>query len=198
MDPFFGPDVPEASAEREVVGLPAEYGVYPHGDPVSFEVTGEPVPWAPMQRNQRTGNRFVAPRQAKQTTLITARFEALGAGRIPKPYGVVLGCTFTVERPAGQWRSGRNSHLPSAKWTDYPTGRPDLSNLIKLVEDALTSQAWDDDDQVVLLHNPRKAYAERAQTIVRIWLMPGRLVDAVRGHVDVEVADDGEQAQLVI
>jgi hypothetical protein len=200
IDPFFGPDdaalvdVPPAEPV-----LPAEYGVYPHGDPVTFTVPGEPVPWAPMQRNQRTGQRFTAPRQAKATTLITAKFESLGVGRIPKPFGVVLGCTFTVERPAGHWRSGRNSNLPSAKWTDYPTGRPDLSNLIKLVEDALTKLAWDDDDQVVLLHNPRKAYSDRAQTIVRIWLAPGRLVDKARDYVSLDAGEgEPEAPQLAL
>lgn len=201
MDPFFGPDdaaiVAADKAPDSEPALPPEYGVYPNAEPVAFTVPGDPVPWAPMQRNQKTGQRFTAARQAKATTLITATFEALGVGKIPKPFGVVLGCTFTVERPSNHWRTGRNSNLPSRNWTDHPTGRPDLSNLVKLVEDALTKLAWDDDDQVVQLYNPRKAYSDRAQTIVRIWLAPGRLVDATRA-APYEPGADEEQPQLAL
>lgn len=170
IDPFFGE--PEAPA----AGPPPvpDIGHWPHGEPVVLEVKGDPVPWAVMQRNQQTGGRFVAPRQAKQAARIMAGWEATGFPKVPKPHGVVLGLTFTVERPKSHFRSGKNAHLLKEGAPDHPTGRPDLSNLVKLVEDALTTQAWDDDDQIVLLHDPVKRYSAQATTIIRIWLAPER------------------------
>lgn len=52
---------------------------------------------------------------------------------------------FTVPRPAGH--VGRRGLLPSAP--EYPARRPDVTKLIRAVEDAATGLLWVDDAQIV-------------------------------------------------
>lgn len=191
-DPFFGPE-PVAPAPPPQ-GLP-DLGVYPEEEPATIQVNGTPVPWAMSKPNPKTGARFVPTRQLAQADQIVKAWDALGMGLIPKPYGVVVGMTFTVPRPKSHYGSGKNSTVLKPDSPDYPTGRPDLSNLVKLVEDALTGVAWDDDDQVVLLRNPQKRFAGLAATLVQVWLAPGRLVDRARRTEGYDAeSEDGQLA----
>lgn len=167
-------DLDELLADEEP-GAPPEsmMGVWPDGDPVEFEVPGRPIPWAQMAHNPKSGGRFMPGRQAKHTALFIQRYQMEGLAPVPKHRGVVLGLTFYVKRPDGHYGSGRNSAILKDRFRDaLPTGRPDLSNLIKLVEDALTTNAWEDDDQVVMLERPAKRWGKRERTVVRIWLAP--------------------------
>lgn len=57
---------------------------------------------------------------------------------------LVVTLTFALERPA------------KTKFGDRPWGTPDLSKLVRAVEDALTdSEVWGDDAQVVELHTAK-------------------------------------------
>lgn len=190
-DPFFGPD--PAPPQRQARGLPL-MGVFPGEEPVMFQVDGTPVPWAMSRPNPKTGARFVPSRQLEAADKIVKAWDATGVGMVPKPFGVVVGMAFTVERAKSHYGSGKNADVLKPDAPDYPTGRPDLSNLVKLVEDALTGVAWDDDDQVVMLANPVKRFSAHAATLVRVWLAPGRLVNRARGPVEQEDPDTGQMA----
>jgi Holliday junction resolvase RusA-like endonuclease len=145
--------------------------------PVRIEVSGVPVPWAAAAHNHKQGGRFIPNRQARQAARFIAAWEATGAARIARPGGVLLGCVFEVVRPSSHfWRDGVRAgplvlrpDAPSA-----PTGRPDLSNLLKLVEDSLTTHAWEDDDQIVRLMELRKSYGPADRSFVMI--MPSQAV----------------------
>ena len=50
----------------------------------------------------------------------------------------------------------------------YPTKKPDVDNVVKIVLDALNGFAWHDDAQVIDLHIS-KTYTEK-EPFVRIWL----------------------------
>lgn len=167
-DPFDGDEEPGAPAE-------ALMGVYPDGDFIEFEVKGDPVPWAAAAHNSKSGGRFIPGRQAKQAALFIQRWRALGLAPVPKgdpSVGLVIECLFYVERPRKHFGTGRNAHVLKDRYRDCrPAGRPDLSNLIKLVEDALTSNAWADDDQVVRIVG-EKDWGSRARTVVRVWRAP--------------------------
>lgn len=55
----------------------------------------------------------------------------------------------------------------TVKRREYPTVKPDGSNILKLCEDALNGVAWHDDSQVVSSHILKK-YGESAELIVLI------------------------------
>lgn len=156
-------------------GAPADslMGVWPDGDYVEFEIAGDPVPWQPMAHNPKTGGRFMPGKQAKQMALFIQRWQQLGLAPVPKgdpSQGLVIECLFYVERPKKHFGTGRNAHVLKDRYRDCrPTGRPDLSNLVKLVEDALTTNAWADDDQIVRII-AEKDFGSRARTVVRVWL----------------------------
>jgi len=61
---------------------------------------------------------------------------------------LVMRVEVTVERPGSHWRV--NGELSAVgKRAPYPTRRPDLSNVMKMVEDALNGCAYKDDAQIV-------------------------------------------------
>jgi Holliday junction resolvase RusA-like endonuclease len=59
---------------------------------------------------------------------------------------------------------------------EHPTGKPDLSNLLKMVEDCLVlAQVMPDDDQVVRLGECQKLYVpfgEQPRSVIRIRAVP--------------------------
>lgn len=48
-----------------------------------------------------------------------------------------------------------------------PWRRPDLSNYLKLIEDALTGVVWTDDARICMLH-AEKVFGEREEIIIRV------------------------------
>lgn len=63
-----------------------------------------------------------------------------------------LTLVFTVSRPKGHFRSGKNSALLRDGAPNWPTTKPDVLKLARAVEDALTGVIWDDDSQIVTEH----------------------------------------------
>lgn len=74
-----------------------------------------------------------------------------------------LSVIFTVPRPAGHF--GVRGLRPSAP--EHPTKRPDVTKLLRAVEDALTGVVWRDDAQVVAQH-AYKVYGEPASASVEV------------------------------
>lgn len=133
---------------------------------IELHIPGKPVPWAPAH-NPREGGRIVPARPAAQAARILLAWQGLGVERIDKPAGVAIMAVFTVSRPLGHYGTGRNARLLKPWATALePTGRPDLSNLCKLIEDALTEHAWHDDDQITRWADARKVY-------INAWENPG-------------------------
>ncbi len=60
-----------------------------------------------------------------------------------------LGIIFTMIRPKGHYGTGRNAEKLKGSAPEYPTGKPDLTKLIRGLEDALTGIVWRDDAQIV-------------------------------------------------
>jgi len=80
---------------------------------------------------------------------------------------VSLSLVFYLPRPKSHFGTGRNAGKlkPSAK--RYPTTTPDLTKLVRAVEDALKGVTWKDDSQVVYQHNT-KLYGGRPGVEVTI------------------------------
>lgn len=72
------------------------------------------------------------------------------AGRGPIEGPVLLGVTFHLARPKGHFGTGKNSRVIKDSAPKYPTSKPDLTKLVRCVEDALRGLAWKDDSQVVM------------------------------------------------
>lgn len=89
--------------------------------------------------------------------------ESAGIGRALITGPVTLRVTFVRPRPAGHY--GRTGLRPSAP--AHPTVRPDLTKMLRALEDALTGVVWRDDAQVVHL-DVVKAYGDRWTTMIEI------------------------------
>lgn len=112
---------------------------------------------------------------------------------------------FLRPRTVSQLGTGRNSGQVKASTPAFPTTRPDVLKLARLVEDALTSVVWKDDAQIVderlvkIYVPPNRPPGVR----VRVWRLFEReqqVQDAIAEHERLErlVLPQGEQviAQL--
>ena len=97
-----------------------------------------------------------------KTRVAQAAGEAMnGDGLLDGP--LLLTVQFIVPRPKGHY--GVRGLRPSAP--AYPTVRPDVTKLVRAVEDALTGIVWRDDSQVVSQH-AAKVYGEPARCEVQV------------------------------
>jgi crossover junction endodeoxyribonuclease RusA len=76
---------------------------------------------------------------------------------------IELSVIFTVPRPKSHY--GARGLRPSAP--EHPTKRPDVTKLLRAIEDACTGIIWRDDSQVVHQH-ARKRYGEPACVEVKV------------------------------
>lgn len=136
---------------------------------LEITVYGDPVPWAAQARVQKTGFRFTPARQTQAVGRIIAAVRSRELEPLPAGQPVLLAAEFVVKRPKGHYGSGRNAGKIKEAYRDaWPTGRPDLSNLLKLLEDALVqSNLLPDDDQVVQLGGCCKRYQDSPDDPVR-------------------------------
>jgi Holliday junction resolvase RusA-like endonuclease len=80
------------------------------------------------------------------------------------PFTGPLAVTFTFTVPRPQGHVGRHGTLrPSAP--AYPTTRPDVTKLIRAVEDAATGLLWRDDAQLVV-QSATKHFGERPGVVI--------------------------------
>jgi len=104
--------------------------------------------------NKKTQRAMLAPANANQKPWmdsVRAAFLDKYEGT-PKMQGpVLLMLTFYFFRPGNHYGTGRNASRlkPWATKMSYKATRPDLTKLLRAVEDALTGFAWQDDAQVV-------------------------------------------------
>ena len=142
--------------------------------PVQFTAYGLPKPAGSKRafQHRHTGRIVVTDaakgsRAWKQEVASAARAAMTNAvvtdsGLLPDgPLG--LHVEFFVPRPKGHY--GARGLRPTAP--DYPTTRPDVTKLVRAVEDALTGVVWRDDAQVVV-QTVSKHYGEPARCEVAV------------------------------
>lgn len=141
-------------------------------------IPGDPIPWAAaVQMGGMKGPKKIPDRQARHAGKISEEWHRVGPEGLwlEKGTAVSITCHFLVTRPkTTHYRSGRNERILKDTAPKYPTGRPDLSNLIKMVEDGLTKVLWADDDQVVRIDG-RKGYVnwwDQPRSVIEISVMP--------------------------
>ncbi len=72
---------------------------------------------------------------------------------------IAAGALFFLGRPHSHFGTGRNAGALRRFAPAAPTGKPDLDNLLKIL-DALNGLAFEDDAQIVVVTHLAKAYAE--------------------------------------
>ena len=140
-----------------------------------------PVPWEPMKKvgQGRATRRFIPEPQATVTERMADHVKArIAAGEvIPFDAGVALelSCVFWIPRPAYHYGTGRNHFTLKPRYRDArPTGKPDLTNLSKLLEDAMRYGGLiPDDKQIVGTYSPfAKRYVtgrmDEPRSVVRV------------------------------
>lgn len=71
---------------------------------------------------------------------------------------LVVRMVFSFARPQSHYRTGRNAHLLKDSAPARPSGKPDLSKLLRSTEDALTALAWKDDALAVEYERAAKVW----------------------------------------
>lgn len=117
--------------------------------------------------NRSTGKAYVIDANPKsrdwKTTVAQCASDAWnGEPLMTGPIRLTI--VFCVARPRAHY--GAKGSLKLSAPT-YPTTRPDLTKLVRAIEDALTGVIWRDDSQVVV-QNVRKIYDEFFHTVIAI------------------------------
>lgn len=153
--------------EFTVMGKPA-----PQGSKTGMTVHGKDAALC-----HGCGKRHIAPVTLVESSaalkpwraaVTAAARQAAGPGWAPLRGPLALLCAFTIERPVSHYRTGRYSHLLSSSAPLMPTGKPDLSKLIRAAEDAITDAGVWADDALVTEHVAVKVYADGSHP----WALP--------------------------
>lgn len=149
--------------ESEVVGTVA-------AEEIRLTVLGVPVP-QPRQRHAVVAGKvrnYTPANHPVQQFKALLQWEARAQGLPPAPWDgpLVLGVTFYLPRPARLMRRRDPDGVVQH------TGKPDVDNLVKAVQDALLGLLWRDDSQICEVR-ARKFYAEkdgrpRVELMVRV------------------------------
>src|SRR5512146_558422 len=140
-------------------------------DTITFTVLGDPK----AQKRHRTFRHGGFLRQVDPSEPDKANFLAQVrqyAPAAPWTEPLFLHLAFVIARPKGHYGSGRNAQVIKPAYAKaQPTGKPDIDNLVKLVQDALAGVFYRDDQQIVELHATKEygPVPERPRTEVRIW-----------------------------
>jgi Holliday junction resolvase RusA-like endonuclease len=161
-----GPQVPQVAAGDP--GMSEAPGPYAESaQPLTFVVYGDPRAKG-RPRHMRNGHTYT-PAETQEAEYNfrsqAVRFLPSG-GMIPAGTPIRLTLLFYMPIPAS-WSNKKQNRAGDG--LIYPTGRPDLDNLIKLAKDSLNGIFWHDDSQVVSYGElTGKYYATQPRTEVII------------------------------
>jgi Holliday junction resolvase RusA-like endonuclease len=101
-----------------------------------------------------------------------ALVKAAARDRMPPDFELLTGplaltVDFYFQRPAGHYGSGKNAAKVLASAPRHPAVRPDLTKLVRSLEDAMSGLVWRDDSQIVRQAlSKRFGTPERAEVVV--------------------------------
>lgn len=133
-------------------------------DPVTIVLVGEPVAWARARLGMR-GIPFTPKAQRNNAATLRLAAQEEMAGRAP------FDCALRVHLSAefGVPPSWSRKKQAAALCGDIrPTKRPDLSNVMKQVEDAFNGVVYRDDALIVEYGRLRKVYSTSPKLIVTV------------------------------
>lgn len=129
---------------------------------VSLSVAGKPI--AKGRPRFKDGYNYTPEltRDAEESM----QWEMRQACATPLEGPLALSMTFSFRRPEG-WPKAQRDEVDNGKQPWRP-GRPDLDNLIKLVQDAGNGILWRDDAQIVRLE-AIKVYGPENETVINVF-----------------------------
>ncbi len=132
--------------------------------PVTVCLLGEPVAWA-RTRISKTGSLFTPKRQRNNAVALKllAQQEMIGREPFDGPVRVDLIAEFAI--PKSYSRAKRAAALLR---DIRPAKKPDLSNIIKQVEDAFNGVVYRDDCQIVEYRTLQKVYGGQPKILVTV------------------------------
>ncbi len=157
-------DVPDCLAEPEVA--PAGHKYICHA---LFFVPGKPASAGSKKAfyNKNLGRAILVPDDAESRPWradVKAYAQIAMQGRSAILTGPVFMRTeFILARPKGHFGSGRNAAVLKASAPKWSSSKPDVTKILRCLEDALTGIVWHDDAQVAV-HVSSKRYANPEET----------------------------------
>jgi Holliday junction resolvase RusA-like endonuclease len=133
-------------------------------DPVTVVLCGEPVAWA----RTRLGKQgvFITPKkQRNNAAMLRALAAQEMAGRSPFDCAVRVDLRAEFKIPKGWSKAKKERAL--ARYI-RPTGKPDLSNIAKQVEDALNGIVYRDDALIVEYGTLQKVYSMQPKIVFTV------------------------------
>ena len=102
---------------------------------------------------------------------VAVQAAALGAYDGPLLQGPVLRkFSFCFSRPKSHYGTGRNADKLKPSAPSFHTQKPDLTKIVRAVEDALTGIVWKDDSQVVDGLPSKKWVGKDDRSGVTVWI----------------------------
>jgi Holliday junction resolvase RusA-like endonuclease len=137
---------------------------------VSFTVYGVAAPAGSKKAfaHKHTG-RIVVTDDSKRSrpwkTDIAKTAAVAMAGRPLLEGALELHILIYMPRPKGHYGTGRNAATLRASAPLWPSVKPDVTKLLRALEDACTGVVWRDDAQIVVQH-ATKAYGDPARAVI--------------------------------
>lgn len=120
-------------------------------------IPGKPFAW----RRARSNGKFRFKDEATETHEATLQAIALKQLAAPLEGPLRISVTAIFKMPAS-WSKKKQAEM---MWKPH-TAKPDLSNIIKHLEDGLNRIAWVDDSQIAQYGDSRKVWSDREETIL--------------------------------
>lgn len=125
---------------------------------VSFTVLGVAAPQGSHVRTKWGAMREDNPRTMPWRQEVAACAQKAMEGKALMLGPVRLGVQFVFPRPKGHYRTGKNAVGLRLGAPKHMTSKPDLSKLIRAIEDAMSGIVYRDDAQIVSYIDPHKCY----------------------------------------
>ena len=131
-------------------------------------VLGEPKAQARHRSFQMKGTDFISnydPSKSKKGSFASVLQSEAPEEPLEGP--LMLELNFFMGRPKSHYGSGKNANVVKASAPEWHTGRPDIDNLVKFVQDALNKIYWRDDSLICQV-STKKLYSEKPRTEITI------------------------------
>jgi Holliday junction resolvase RusA-like endonuclease len=133
--------------------------------PVTIHIAGTPRGKGRPRFVRATGRAYTDAKTAQRENTVAALAALAMCGRDVLTGPVCMDVRVVVGIPKSWPKKKQTAALVGAV---LPTGKPDLTNVVKLIEDGLNGIVYADDAQIVAFGELRKVYGPEALTVVTV------------------------------